>query len=105
MKSLVAQIQPARALHLDVEATVGLLTANGEEVTVNHGSDSGPFVNITFKTVNLSDLWPRLEQLIRSTPQLSTAAIVTCEGEQGWDDYLLLHHFDSEEPLDHTPEE
>lgn len=105
MKSLVVQIQPARAPHLDVEATVALLTANGDEVAVKHGSDSGPFVNVTFRTVSLSELWPRLEQLIRSTPQLSTAAIVTCEGEQGWDDYLLLHHFDSEEPPDHRPEE
>ena len=33
-------------------------------------------------------------------PGLAAAAIIVCEGEHGWDDYLLLHHFDPAEPLD-----
>lgn len=32
---------------------------------------------------------------------ISRACIVVCEGAQGWDDYLLLHHFDPAEVLDH----
>jgi hypothetical protein len=35
---------------------------------------------------------------------LAQAAIVVCEGELGWDDYLLLHHFNSDEELDELSE-
>ena len=32
--------------------------------------------------------------------ELRDAMIITMTGEEGWDDYLLLHHFDRAEPLD-----
>ncbi len=31
---------------------------------------------------------------------MARATIITCQGKRGWDDYLLLHHFDLSEPLD-----
>ena len=33
-------------------------------------------------------------------PRLARAAIATCEGKHGWDDYLLLHHYDRTLVLD-----
>ena len=32
--------------------------------------------------------------------RISRGAIITCQGKRGWDDYLLLHHFDPAEELD-----
>lgn len=34
---------------------------------------------------------------------LRRSSIVTCQGSRGWDDYRLLHHFDSRQPLDRLP--
>ena len=34
---------------------------------------------------------------------LRSAAMVVCEGEHGWDDYLLLHHWDRRFRLDSVP--
>ena len=31
---------------------------------------------------------------------LSAGAIACCEGDNGWDDYLLLYHFDNSESID-----
>ena len=55
------------------------------------------YVNITFQTDDPKKLnkWA-LEQL----GDLKKIAIIVCEGDFGWDDYLLLHHFDPEEKLD-----
>ena len=36
-------------------------------------------------------------------PQLASASIATCEGNRGWDDYLLLHHYDRTLDLDTLP--
>jgi len=32
------------------------------------------------------------------------AMIVTATGTSGWDDYLLLHHYDGDEQIDILPE-
>jgi hypothetical protein len=41
-----------------------------------------------------------IRELLQADPALANIAIVVCQGERGWDDYLLLHHFDSSVPLD-----
>ena len=37
---------------------------------------------------------------LNSYPELAAAAIVVCRGEHGWDEYLLLRHFDPCQALD-----
>ena len=36
-------------------------------------------------------------------PQLARASIATCQGSRGWDNYLLLHHYDRTFKLDSLP--
>ena len=64
------------------------------------GLDRGRYVNVAFATDDLKALWSALREEMLGVPRLAEAAIVCCEGEHGWDDYLLLHHFDPTEPID-----
>jgi hypothetical protein len=84
---------------LDVAAAVARLRGLGDS-WVNHGEDDGRYVNIGFESADLPGLWAAICDQLRADPELARAAIVVCHGKHGWDDYLLLHHFDPAEPLD-----
>ena len=77
------------------------------ELELAAGEDDGPYVNYDFRTRDLARLWEVLQsQVFLDTtlgPQLANASIVTCEGIRGWDDYLLLHHYDRALDLDTLP--
>jgi hypothetical protein len=55
---------------------------------------------VDFEAEDAVELWMAVRAELRAVPGLAAAAIVCCQGAQGWDDYLLLHHFDPTEPLD-----
>lgn len=99
MKSLNVQLQPSRSPDLDVEAALVRLQAVAP-ATVSRGNDDGPYINVNFHAADLRPLWLELRELLRQDAKLAECTIVCCHGEHGWDDYLLLHHFDSSEPLD-----
>jgi hypothetical protein len=46
------------------------------------------------------EVWENAQFKLKS---LKIKMIVVCEGERGWDDYLLLHHFDKRQKLDKPP--
>ena len=48
----------------------------------DHGHDRVHYFNFTFGTVDLA------------ARSMAAASMAKCEGPHGWDDYLLLHHFD-----------
>lgn len=100
MKRMNVQIQPGLSQRLNLSEAVARLTRLATEVEITDGDDDGRYVNLDFKVPDLSLLWASVRDEIDSVPGLAGACIVVCEGEQGWDDYLLLHHFDPEEPLD-----
>jgi hypothetical protein len=104
MKALHVQLQPARSPDLDVADAVARLTEVGERQTarssVTEGYDRGRYVNVEYVTADVTGLWSSVLAVVRTVPGLSNAAIVCCQGEHGWDDYLLLYHFDPAEPLD-----
>jgi len=56
-------------------------------------------LDLTFSTDNPVDLWEWLEAFLKHM-ELGKATIVVCQGDHGWDDYLLLHHFDRTLKLD-----
>jgi hypothetical protein len=62
-----------------------------------------------FETDHPKLLWKLLhEQLYQASAFarfMQTASIVTCEGQHGWDDYLLLHHFDAGQRCDEFSDE
>jgi hypothetical protein len=72
------------------------------------GEDEGPYVNFTFLAKNLPELWTRIKRDVLANPthgeSVSRASIIVCEGKHGWDDYLLLHHYDRTLELDQPDE-
>jgi hypothetical protein len=99
MKRLHIQIQPARSPGLDAETAVARLQTLAA-ATVSRGEDNGPYINVNFRPAEVRLLWRAVREQVRADAALAASAIVCCEGEHGWDDYRLLHHFDPSEPLD-----
>lgn len=108
MRRLNVQIQPTRVnnhkadeliAHVRAAADGLVLEFQGEE----HGNDQGPYINLSFAAADHAASWSRLRQRFDNSEigrAVAVSTIVTCEGERGWDDYLLLHHFDPSEELD-----
>jgi hypothetical protein len=70
------------------------------------GEDDGRYENFMFQAASPKDAASKAQTVLDS-PEIGRAArascIVTCEGENGWDDYLLLHHYDPTEKPDVPP--
>lgn len=104
MPDLCIQIHPHRSPDLDVAA----LRADCERIAhdktlvtrfaYTDGTDGHYYINLMFESDRLEALWRQLhEQLYRSETYgaaLRGCSMAMCEGEHGWDDYLLLCHFD-----------
>ena len=100
MKRLNIQIHPARSPALDVTESLARLSCLAADARVTKVDDDGQYANVDYKTVDPSGLWVLVRKELRIVPGLAETAIVVCEGQHGWDDYLLLHHYDPTEPLD-----
>jgi hypothetical protein len=94
--------QPDRATvdEAGVRQTLRAALPDAEIVT---GEDHGRFENIMFTAESPEVALSRIQPVLDS-PAVGSAArhscIVTCQGENGWDDYLLLHHYDPAVELD-----
>jgi hypothetical protein len=104
MKALHIQLQPELSPELDVTAAITLLRLVGElagtRPQVTEGFDNGRFINLEFAPEDTAGLWASVREELSKVPGLADAAIVCVQGERGWDDYLLLHHFDKAVPRD-----
>jgi hypothetical protein len=104
------QIQSGRAPELDlplVQRECEALSASEEAITgfwVDEGDDDGRYINLNFETEDKAELWrlvrTRLYRNSNFGELLATSSITVCTGNDGWSDYLLLHHFDPAEQLD-----
>jgi hypothetical protein len=74
------------------------------QFSFDRGKDRGPYINYCFKSRSPSRVWKVLKSRAFGTSRLAAllrrSSVVTCEGSRGWDNYLLLYHFDSKVPLD-----
>ena len=105
MKCLYVQLQPALysgdvARQVDALCEIASKHSPDTAVEVEHGDDDGPYINVNIYDDEIAALWPAIKGVIDANPALASATIVCCEGANGWEDYLLLHHFDETEPLD-----
>ena len=89
-KILAIQIQPSRSPILNCSEIVTRLRGLAANSSVSEGNDGGAYINIGLKAVNLDGLWGEVQRLLGENLDLARAAIVTCQGDSGWDDYLLL---------------
>ena len=79
-----------------------------EEISIEWGDDNGRYVNLLVDSVEPQATWDRAKgpMLGPKLPgaEFRRAMIVTATGTSGWDDYLLLHHYDGDEQIDILPE-
>ena len=99
MGYLSIQIQPKLTHTINSEGVTTFLKNEGYTPEISEGNDSGKYINLNIKTNNIKELWVKVEKYLKEHNELANSTIVTCEGSQGWDNYLLLHHFDSKEKI------
>ena len=105
MSLLSIQLQPALSdgkHEHHAELLTKVATSASDDITIER-QDADEYLNILFETSDIGQLWAGLRVVIASEPAIAGSAIVCCEGDHGWDDYLLLHHFDPSETVDKLP--
>ena len=66
------------------------------------GQEDGEFfANISAETQESYAFWRDTKtQLTASPPPKTLKMIVVCEGDDSWNDYHLLYHFDKTQPIE-----
>ncbi len=104
MKCLSIQIQPELSDQFKPEDVVALSRSLGRFPEVDKENDEDPNVYLNYFTERLPALWSELEEGLYKNEELGawlkSVSICVCEGENGWDDHLLLHHYDKSQKLD-----
>ena len=70
------------------------------DADVEVGEDDGRYENFTFDVESPQQAMSKVRTVLDAPgigPAARASCIVTCEGEHGWDDYLLLHHYETAE--------
>jgi len=94
------QFQPDLVGDLDLAEWDAALSSELVDFSVSSGDEKGVYINYDFVSENPKESWSWIEGLLVKNPSFRDSSIVCCEGSQGWDNYLLLSHFDKNEPLD-----
>jgi hypothetical protein len=72
-------------------------------IDFTEGNDGGPYLNIIFATERPRLSWRNLKATLLESSEfgndLSASCMCVCTGENGWEDYLMLYHFDPATPL------
>jgi len=114
MTQFCIQIHPHRSPQLDLAG----LRSECERLATDkallrrfswrEGFDDHAYVNLMFDTDHPKLLWTLLNERLYQASALGTlmqaSSIATCEGRRGWDDYLLLSHYDAGQKCDELPE-
>ncbi|MDB5296664.1 MAG: hypothetical protein JWO31_2647 [Phycisphaerales bacterium] len=106
MPEVCVQFQPGRVTPADEERVLNAFRRAVPAAEETAGDDGGRYVNLAFKTPSAAAGWTAVSAVL-DLPAAGVAArascIVTCQGEHGWDDYLLLHHYDPTVVADFVP--
>jgi hypothetical protein len=105
MKCLHIQLQPElcsgdAAKHVDDLVAIATKHDLDPDINIERGDEDGAYINVNIYTEDVRSLWATLKAVITANQSLFSSTIVCCEGNNGWDDYLLLHHFDKTTALD-----
>lgn len=113
MNEFCIHLQPDRDPGADITAIRAACEALTHDQTlvqsfsVSEGNDKGRYVNFMFDTPSPANLWAALVARLYEEPSLGPvlkhASMAMCTGSRGWDNYLLLHHFDPSVTLDEPP--
>jgi len=115
MAELCIQIHPHRAVGFDVTDVRSFCEAlaNREALVRSFafvdGTDEHYYANLMFETDHLHKLWSLLQRQLYQSHAFGEAmqqcSMAVCEGRHGWDDYLLLRHYDATVQCDRFPED
>lgn len=110
MATLCIQIQPDRFPGFEqaaIEALCEGLRAHKPLISafqLEAGEDDGPYLNLMFETEAPARVWPILQATFYPAgargDALRASSMAMCTGEEGWEDFLLLHHYDPNLSLD-----
>ncbi|MFT7560598.1 MAG: hypothetical protein ACI93R_002520 [Flavobacteriales bacterium] len=105
MKCLSLQVEPSLDESVDPEVLMAALKKLGRFPEVDREKLEGKsYVIFNIFSDDVAALWKELQQSLFEDESLATwlkrTTIVACEGENGWDDGLLLAHHDASETLD-----
>ena len=79
---------------------MSVLNNAGIPPEISEGDDGGKYINLTIGSDDLKESWSVIRTSLLQIPEVEESSIIVCEGDDGWDDYLLLHHFDLSQELD-----
>lgn len=69
----------------------------------DRGFDDGAYYNFDFRTARPAELWRLIQDTVLQAPahaaHLAIASMAMCSGEEGWNDYVQLYHWDPEVPV------
>lgn len=103
MKCLSIQLQPKIDTSFNEKDLIELVRSIGRSPEIDTSDDKGKYISLHFFTEDLIVLWGELQQEFRKNNALNEwinkVAIIACEGDRGWDDYLLLSHYDESETI------
>ncbi|MCP5283777.1 MAG: hypothetical protein H6933_02645 [Burkholderiaceae bacterium] len=95
--------QAIAALRTECEALAPRL-AGALDLRFEEGEDEGKYLNIVFDSHSPQDLWPEIKAALYLSaahgPTLRTKSMALRTGEDGWNDYVLLYHYDSTVPVE-----
>jgi hypothetical protein len=100
MKMLTVQIQPEVLSDFKADQVISLLEslrAFRYQISTERSEEGGGHINVNFRASDLIGLWESIRSILRleAGVGLSRApVIIVCEGDDGWNDYRLLYHFD-----------
>ncbi|QZA76928.1 hypothetical protein K4H28_11455 [Deefgea tanakiae] len=106
---LLIQLQPHLVPTMDEAKARAALAAFAEQALVighrvTEGNENGAFINFEYKTNDLAALWHECKERIYQNSllafQLQRATMAIAQGDDGWEDCLLLHHFDPATEVD-----
>lgn len=104
MKCISVQLHPARDRTYGLDDLLVLVRSIGRYPEVDVDEDDPTSVTLNFFTEDLQRFWSEFQQGVLNDADLGSWAratvIVVCEGDQGWDNYLLLWHYDPQQRTD-----
>lgn len=109
--TFLLQVYPARFEFMterDVRDIVDRLKQHWpEHITVTTKDDDGRCVIIAFESNQPDETWGRLKRSFVGAKlpgsEFRKASVITVMGDEGWNDFLLLHHYDETKSLDRFP--
>lgn len=110
MRALSIQFLPTNASEREMRDAVEVVRQLArtstfvEKVEESRGFDEQPYHNFNFVTNDAVGLWGQIKAGLgldaKTRSEIAKAMIVVCEGSDGWNNYLLLHHHDPAETID-----